>query len=219
MKRHRFLAILGMAAFAVASPLPFGQLSQSAEPSAGAVTADAAFPPIGSRWKVRVTDSSGIIKELEITAAAVDFNGRQAYGLVGPAITSARDPVTFNQIGTLGGGQAVLTETPDNGAYSWPLYTGKTWNVSYNRISAKLGRGFNIPRRVTVTAYENVAVPAGTFKAFRLDYTEGVPPFELGTYWYAPAVKLVVKSVWERTGRNILGAAAPETTELISLPK
>ncbi len=65
-----------------------------------------------------------------------------------------------------------------------------------------------------VAAYEDVTVPAGTFKAFRM---EGSNPWAKITQWYAPEEKLVVKHVLERFGSNYLGSGK-ETTELLEYP-
>jgi CHAT domain-containing protein len=53
-----------------------------------------------------------------------------------------------------------------------------------------------------VEAYEDVTVPAGTFRAFRLT---GRNPANFTTLWYAADLKIIVKESHERLGRHHLG--------------
>jgi hypothetical protein len=53
-----------------------------------------------------------------------------------------------------------------------------------------------------VPAFEDVTVPAGTFKAFRVEaWPDSRDPIQKRTYWYAPDLKLVVKEAIEGFGR------------------
>jgi hypothetical protein len=80
-------------------------------------------------------------------------------------------------------------------------------------------KSFNsIARHSTVAAYEDVTVPAGTFKAFRIDQTPIANESINSWTWYSPQVKLIVKRITERTPHHYLGAGRT-TTELLSLPQ
>ena len=70
----------------------------------------------------------------------------------------------------------------------------------------------------TVSAYEDVTVPAGTFQAYRIDWTGKTPDVVSGTFWYAPSVKTTVRANLERTTRHYLGPAKT-TYELLTVPK
>ena len=85
--------------------------------------------------------------------------------------------------------------------------------------------------QIRVAAFEDVTVPAGTFKAFRIEYKGGIGSSTSGgrreqslsgiesndTYWYAPGVKIVVKSIIERLGSHYRGVGRT-ITELLALP-
>jgi hypothetical protein len=96
----------------------------------------------------------------------------------------------------------------------WPLAVGKTWMVDSDRLRPD-GILVNVRQDVTVVAYEEITVPAGTFMAFKIvhrgwyrnsRHSHG----ELNdTYWYAPVAKADVKHI-----RQILGNVT--TRELTS---
>jgi hypothetical protein len=94
----------------------------------------------------------------------------------------------------------------DPRALSFPLQVGNRWRYTTDWLfKAKSSRG-NLVVDVKVVSYEAVRVPAGVFEAFRLEakgQLGGNSPtntFFAGetttTYWYAPAARAVVKSVY-----------------------
>ena len=233
MKRRRLLKVLLIPMLAAGCTPPAGQ---SPQPSVGAEAVNAAYPAIGARWRVRVTEREFFretVEDRDITATAVDFLGRRGYGMMSPTITIVRDPATFNVIGTVQGGKAATTYTPEAGPFSWPLWVGKSWEATYSFTDFVYGRVWPVAKsRARVAAIEDITVPAGTFKAFRIEYsggigTESVPtrrnPGNAGiesndVYWYAPGAKIVVKSVVERLGSHYRGAGRT-TSELLSPPR
>ena len=102
----------------------------------------------------------------------------------------------------------------------FPLEVGKQWNyvddyvVNDMTLGTLEGRG---KRSVAVLGYEKVRVPAGEFDAFRLEakgtWVSPQAPIAPGadyvTYWYAPAVRSIVKKERQSTGMPIY------TTELV----
>jgi len=89
-------------------------------------------------------------------------------------------------------GEIVDEFTPAVGYFEWPLEVGKPWKIDC-MCKQKTGT-FRVAAEVRVETYEEITVPAGTFRAFRIYYRDGFgrPPF---IYWYAPAVKNWVR--WE----------------------
>lgn len=84
--------------------------------------------------------------------------------------------------------------SPHYGGMSFPLYVGKSWEHHYTHSM----RSGTIQRRIraAVTAYETVAVPAGTFGAYRIEIENQRldRPFPADeTLWYAPDVGFVIK--------------------------
>jgi len=235
MRRRDFLQASAMLAAGCAPP--GGPPPAPSGPPGGAITATAGYPPIGAKWKVRMTRTGlfhSSVDESEITAATLNFNGRPGYGLVGPSATIVLEPATFNRTGMLENGRIALTDSPDNGVFSWPLWVGKEWQGT--SVHADSNRGEIWPSaefNARVAAIENVTVPAGTFMAFRVEYEGGIgssvpdnwrdpvgrPGFETREiHWYAPAPKLTVRSDIERLNSHWRGAGRT-TTELLGVPK
>ena len=87
----------------------------------------------------------------------------------------------------------------------FPLWVGKYWQTStVARTTSGMRDHFTFTRRAE--AFEEISVPAGTFSALRIeedqqnlssgDMTLGVMR---ATYWYAPAVKTIIKMEVDRT--------------------
>ena len=107
----------------------------------------------------------------------------------------------------------------DDRFLSFPLAVGKHWSYvnDYVLNDMTLGtlQGHN-NESVAVLGYEKVRVPAGEFDAFKLElhckWASPQAPFPGvcdNTYWYAPAVRAIVKKVRQSTGMAIY------TTELV----
>jgi hypothetical protein len=115
-------------------------------------------------------------------------------------------------------GKEVFAASPHDGTFSSPIWVGKSWTTNFtahDRI-----RGFShSPVQVNwkVESFEDVTVPAGTFKAFRLQSSVPVGN-AFSTLWYAPEVNLIVKRIDERTSRHPLGSDK-RTTEMIEYHK
>ena len=77
----------------------------------------------------------------------------------------------------------------------FPLEVGKLWTYNYRGKLTSKGSKFRIAR-YNVIAYKQITVPAGTFWAFKVEVnkeTEGGKFKGSHTYWYAPAVKYIIK--------------------------
>jgi len=71
--------------------------------------------------------------------------------------------------------------------FDWPLKVGKEWSSDF--ISRQYSEGFRPSRSkisVRIRTYEEVKVPAGNFKALRIQAGEE-------TFWYAPSIGWVVQ--------------------------
>jgi hypothetical protein len=82
----------------------------------------------------------------------------------------------------------------------WPLEVGKTW-VFEGEFSLA-GSTAKLRQTATVVGIEEVAVPAGTFRAFKITYigvatAAGQTWTRNETYWYAPTAKADVKATIE----------------------
>jgi len=103
----------------------------------------------------------------------------------------------------------------------FPLHVGKRWRYASDWVFKAKGAKGSIIADVAVVATEKVKVPAGEYDAFKLvakGALHGTSPINsqyagetTTTYWYAPAARVIVKSVHHNP---YLGTS---TVELIGL--
>jgi hypothetical protein len=96
--------------------------------------------------------------------------------------------------------------------YDWPLVVGKTWTKSYRMTVIAKNQVIPFDATYKVEAYEDVTVPAGTFKAFRISFSStGVQDM----YWFAPELGIYAKQSLRRTDKSGYGPGTREV-ELVS---
>lgn len=78
----------------------------------------------------------------------------------------------------------------------FPVKVGNYWAEEYISGAVK-GRDIAMRAKYSVEAFEDVTVPAGTFKAYRIEVQRVTGRLQESrgshTYWYAPSVKFFVK--------------------------
>ena len=106
----------------------------------------------------------------------------------------------------------IMSYDPPMG-YDYPLEVGKTWTKSY-RVTIHASKQ-TIPLDSTwkVESYEDVTVPAGTFKAFKVSFSGTLG--EEFTMWYIPELGFHGKRIERRTAKWPSGPGVRES-ELIS---
>ncbi|MGA2316142.1 MAG: hypothetical protein ABSG71_07150 [Thermodesulfobacteriota bacterium] len=95
--------------------------------------------------------------------------------------------MNLNWIGSFADGKELESAEPCIRVFKWPLRVGKKWDSSYTLRD--YSEGFRpSPSKITVNirTYEEVTVPAGTFKALRIQAGGE-------TCWYVPSIGWVVK--------------------------
>lgn len=177
------------------------------EPPPEAVTAGPGFPAPGTTYTLRMTPEGGAARETKVTVLEEGlFEGRQVYRASDGSQVLVADKVTRNTIATLKGEQELFRFSPHEGTYSWPLWVGKRWIATYAFKDATRGRTWDrVQERWTVEAFEEVTVPAGTYRAFQLRSSPGVNSGVEKVLWYAPDIHLFVKRVSERARNHYLG--------------
>jgi hypothetical protein len=78
---------------------------------------------------------------------------------------------------------------------AWPLQSSKEWRNSYTLENMETNQTHRVDRVMAVTGVEEVKVPAGTFKAIKIeayDYQTGNLQAE---YWYSPEVRWFVRTI------------------------
>jgi hypothetical protein len=102
--------------------------------------------------------------------------------------------------------------------YEYPLEVGKTWTKSYQVTVAALKQTIPFDSTSKVEAYEEVTVPAGTFKTFKINASDTTGN-ETVT-WSNPEVGTWIKRIETRTAKHRAGPGTRET-QLVSytIPK
>jgi hypothetical protein len=107
------------------------------------------------------------------------------------------------------GGRIGYTYNPPI-SYAWPLEVGKTWSLAY-RLSRTHPFKETLAIKVDfqVEAYEDVVVPAGTFKAFKVVATGTGSFSSVSQTWVVPGLGLcgehAVKKIEDRPASHWLG--------------
>lgn len=184
-------------------------------PQAAVVTTPAAeakpdwWPHVGDHWKYRVSLAKQYVGSVNVEI--VDVNGKMVQeritydgskGFVKErGVEVGFNPVRFQPPAALPGGYQLVDLAPysDPGT---PFRSGQRWNDIAGAFAPQGGSNTqNANSKVTVIANESVRVPAGQFKAWKVetvsDQLYAVNQFFVArcTYWYAPEIKRTVKMI------------------------
>lgn len=135
-----------------------------------------------------------------------DWNGRNWVAQDGgPAGITLHDPARHTLVANLNpAGQPLYSYDPPVG-YEWPLVVGKTWSVVYGLTTYARPATMSMTLNFKVEALEDVTVPAGTFKAFKVVSTDNLG--EVQQVWTTPSLGLAtVKRINDRPASHPLGA-------------
>jgi hypothetical protein len=104
--------------------------------------------------------------------------------------------MNLNWIGSFADGKELESAEPCIRVFKWPLRVGEKWDSGYTLRDYSQGIHVSTSKvAMNIQTYEEVTVPAGTFKALRIQ--AGVE-----TFWYAPCVGWVVKEQIEPYGKE-----------------
>lgn len=171
------------------------------EPAAGPppaeIKAELSFPSLGTKWVGRVIFPNGPTVTLNYMVLEDGaYEGKSVHRISAGPDTILYDKETGNVIASFRAGKEMNSTFPHDGTLNWPLYVGKSWTATYtynNRLQGMSVGPLNVQYRAT--AYEDITVPAGSWKAFRID-AEGVNNVTT-TLWYVPEISLIVKKIAE----------------------
>lgn len=112
------------------------------------------------------------------------------------------------------GDTPILSFEPPIG-WNWPLAVGETWTSKHRWTSAATKRSGDFVGTWKVESYDDVTVRAGTFKAYKVVYsdTTGVE----STSWYCPELGVNVKIAGRRSAKHPAGPGTNDI-ELVSRP-
>lgn len=173
-------------------------------------------PPLGSTWVTNRSDTGSF-----------GSSNRQIQGKRGERMWQGRQVITFEGadgtiialpdgtgawVGIFKGDTPLVTFDPPAG-WQWPLEVGKTWNRSHTMTMHGAKRSVPVQQTQKVEAYEEVTVPAGTFKTFKVRTTDNIGNDNV--VWFSPDLGLFVKQTLRRTDKHPAGPGTRET-ELVS---
>lgn len=195
-----------------------GEFSFAGATVASAARAERPTPlPTGSSWVLsrRATGSYGANPD----RLTVRFTGEQMWrgqrvrAYVTGTVTSFRDTTSNAFVGLARGTSPIESADPPIG-FDWPIFVGKTWTHIWRYTHHDSGRTFDgIRTQFTVEAYEEVTVPAGSFKVFRVTGDDGGGYRD--TAWWSPDLGINVKFSAERKDAHFQGPGTL-TLELVS---
>lgn len=176
-------------------------------------------PPVGSTWKVQVTSTGSFGNaakvEQQVSMRDVVVEGRPYHRFdVGGGGILQDDSVGVFMV--LGPGDRPLMRYEPPLSYDFPLEVGKTWAQD---LMLTVGGTNKTPMKVQwkVEAYEDVTVPAGTFKAWRVVFTDNFGFKQ--TSWSMPeTMGVYAKRISERSATHPQGGAGTQVIELVTVP-
>lgn len=169
-------------------------------------------PPVGSTWTNSVVNTgsygSGTTR-ITVTRGERVWQGRPVVTFQTPAGTTLGDPVTSRFIAVLAPNDAVVVTWEPPIGFEFPIEVGKTW-VSRHRVDNQMtGRAVDFEATWKVEAYEDVTVAAGTFRAYRVSYSDTLGNAEM--HWFSPELAISVKTSQKRSASHSQGAGTRET--------
>ena len=175
-------------------------------------------PPLGSTFTFSRSNTGSFgsgTEKATWTAAERTWEGKRmtALGIPGGVGLFNADG---NQVAVLGpDDKPILSYDPPIG-YDYPLEVGKTWAKSYRVTIYAANQTIPFDYSGKVEAYEDVTVPAGTFKAWRVSYSDSLG--ETQTVWSAPdKMGGFVKQIRQRAATYQPGGAGTREVELVSI--
>jgi hypothetical protein len=117
------------------------------------------------------------------------------------------DPDKGDWLAMVKGDTTLLTWEPSLG-YDWPLAVGKSFNRNYRFVNHVTKQTTEVRSTMTVQALEDVTVPAGTFKAFRIHYADSLGAES--TNWFSPDAVAWVKIQNKRDAKHPAGAGTQD---------
>ncbi|WP_088278283.1 hypothetical protein [Ideonella sp. A 288] len=131
-------------------------------------------PPMGSSWTYQVTSTGSFgngTTQLTLRMARGTWEGREVLKFEAPAFSQLQDA----QIGLLAvldaSGRVMMSYDPPL-TFTWPLEVGRTWRHQHVLTANPGERKVPMISEWVVEAHEDVTVPAGTFKAWRVAMTD-----------------------------------------------
>jgi hypothetical protein len=169
-------------------------------------------PPLNSTW-VTAQQNSGSYgsgtKEIAGSRGERMWQGKQYLTFEGEQTILAGSDGAFHMF--VKGDTPIITFNPP-ARWDYPLEVGKSWKKTYTTTNHVTKQDVTYDVAQKVEAYEDVTVPAGTFKAFKIKSSDTLG--NENTIWIAPELGIFIKQHLVRTAKHSAGPGTRQT-ELI----
>jgi hypothetical protein len=175
-------------------------------------------PPLGSSWTYAMSSTGSYgsgDSQLAVRLAEATWEGRKVHNFQTAAQHQLQDHNLNLLAVTSTDGKPQVRYDPPVG-WDWPLVVGKV--TTRDHVATVIATGQKIPFKSTwtVEAYEDVTVPAGTFKAWRLRYADSTGETQM--LWSVPeTMGVFAKRTLERSASHRQGAGT-RVMELVAVP-
>jgi hypothetical protein len=173
-------------------------------------------PPLGSTWE-RIQHDTGSYgsgpTKLSSRRGEATWQGAPVItfeGAVGGWTVYAQPNGAW--LGFFKGATPIITFDPPQ-IWDFPLEVGKSWVREQRMTIQAAKRTVTYSIRQKVESFEEVTVPAGTFKAFKISTETSLG--DENVIWFSPELGIFVKQSLRRTARHAQGPGAREV-ELLS---
>jgi hypothetical protein len=171
-------------------------------------------PPLGSSWVTSRSDSGsfGTAKaQVATTRGEQEWEGGRVISYESPGFTQLLR-ADGKLVAFKNGDKPMVTFDPPV-TLAYPLEVGKTTVTSHKVTVYPSKQVFPMQITQKVEAAEEITVPAGTFKTFRIRWIESNG--NDNTYWQSPELGFSVKTILTRTAAHSAGVGRRES-ELLS---
>ena len=173
-------------------------------------------PPLGSTLSFRTTSTGSFGSGTRESTSKVTermWEGKRMIAFVSPTGTLLEtDDGTGAFVAMLGPDDKPIISWDPPATYNWPLEVGKTWTKSYRMTIHPKNQTISYDNTVKVEAYEDVTVPAGTFKVFKVSSSSTLGE---SVQWFSPELGVFVKNIQKRPANSPLGPGTSDQ-ELVS---
>lgn len=122
------------------------------------------------------------------------------------------NPVNGAFLALLNGEQPVVSFEPPH-SWPWPMKVGQAFSRTSTLVMHGSSQRVPLEQHSVVEAYEDVVMPAGTFKAFRVRTVDNVGNEDV--QWFSTDLTVFLKQKLTRTAKHPAGPGVRET-ELLS---
>jgi hypothetical protein len=162
-------------------------------------------PPLGSTFKFsQITTGSYGSGTLHTTSKVTErmWEGKRMIAFVSPTGAILENP-DGSWVAILGPEDEPVFSWDPPMAFDFPLEVGKTWTKSYRLTVYAAKQTIPFDSTGKVEAYEDVTVPAGTFKVYKVSSADTLGNESVS--WFSPEFGLFIKRSDKRTEKNRSG--------------